>query len=273
MKAIASKIGLLIALAVGAIGVSTAMKTLLTNTAKASSPDAIEQHQREVLNQCLQISGLRNPQPVGSIIIFGDDVGYDALMVRGNYPQPHINNRMGQSLCLFNRRTRQAYSSDASQLNRYTSNRTRFQFDYPAGFIVEAKPSSIAGNDRSLEWIDLWTQRDYDGIKSRVTPTELPPNVSVAVQQNSQRLALRDWVMRNNQFASPQGFRSLTIAGQDAIVFQSTGLYDYENVVLATPNRSEVIVIRLDKVGQLESDAVYRPAFQQIISSLQFSTQ
>lgn len=243
----------------------------MTSWAQAP-PYAIEQHQREVLNRCLQISGLRNPQPVGSMIIFGDDVGYDALMVRGNYPQPHMNNQMGESLCLFNRRTRQAYSSDASQPNRHTSNRFEFQFDYPTGFIVESESSSAEEN-RSLEWINLWTQRDYDEIQSRSTPTELPPNVSVAVQQNPQRLALRDWVMRNNQFASPNGFRSLTIAGQDAIAFQSTGLYDYENVVLTMPSSPDVIVIRLDKDGLPEREDIYRPAFQKIISSLQFSTQ
>jgi hypothetical protein len=58
------------------------------------------------------------------------------------------------------------------------------------------------------------------------------------------------------------------IAGQNAIAFQSSRLYDYENVVLTTLTRSEVIVIRLDKDSSPERDAIYRPAFQQILSSL-----
>jgi hypothetical protein len=273
MKAISSNLGLIIALAIGVIGVSTAMRTLPTITAKASSPDAIKQHQQEVLNRCLQMSGLRNPKPIGSIITFGDDVGYDALMVRGTYSQLHLNHQVGQSLCLFNRRTRQAYSSEASQPYRYTSDRSGFQFDYPAGFVVEAKASSGQGDDRALEWVDLWTQRDYDGIKSSKTPTEFPPNASIFVQQNPQRLALRDWVMRNNQFVSPDRFTSLTVAGQSAIAFHSTGLYDSENVVLTTLNRSDVIVIRLDKSSLPERDAIYRHAFQQMLSSLQFSAR
>jgi hypothetical protein len=275
MKAIASKIAVIITLTAGVIGMSAALKTLLIDTeARASSPDAIKQHQQEVMNRCLQVSGLRNPQP-GSIVTFGDDVGYDALMVRGNYPQPHMNNQMGQSLCLFNRRTRQAYSSDAGQPNRYTSRRSGFQFDYPAGFVVESKSSSGKGDDRSLEWVDLWTQRDYDGIKSNVTPTELPPNVSIAVQKNPQRLGLLDWVWRrrSSQFVSPARFTSLTVAGQTAIAFQSTGLYDYENVVLAMPTSSDVMVIRLAKDGLPERNATYRPVFQQVISSLQFSAR
>jgi hypothetical protein len=273
MNARATKLVLFIALAAGVIGGSTAIKTLLTpTTVKASSSDAIEQHQQEVMTQCLQVSGLRNPQPVGSIVMFGDEVGYDALMVRGTYPQSHMNNQMGQSLCLFNRQTRQAYSSDASQPTRYTSDRG-FQFEYPAGFVVEAKPPSGAAGDRALEWIDLWTQQDYDGINASVTPTEFPPNVSVAVQQNPQRLALRDWVLQDSQFTSPDRFTSLTVAGQNAIAFQSTGLYDYENVALTLPTSSDVMVIQLDKDGLPERDAIYRPVFQQIISSLQFSAR
>jgi hypothetical protein len=275
MMRIITKIGLVMALAaVVMIGISIAIKILFPDTtARASSADAIEQHQQEVRQQCLQVSGLRNPQPIGNIVTFGDEVGYDALMVRGSYPQPHMNNQMGQALCLFNRRTRQAYSGDASQSNRYISDRSGFQFDYPGGFVVESKPSSGEGDDRSFEWVELWTQRDYDGIQSNVTPTELPPNVSVAVQQNPQRLPLRDWVMQNNQFASPDRFTSLTVAGQSAIAFQSTGLYEYENVVLEIPTNLTIMLIRLDKDGLPERDALYRPAFQQILSSLQFSTR
>lgn len=270
MNAIASKKVWIFLLLIGGLGVLLLSKTLPHFTANASTPDAVRQHQQEVTNRCLQISGLRNPQSIGNIIIFGDDIGYDALMVRGNYPQPHMNNQVGQVLCLFNRGTRQAYVSDASQPNRYTSDRAGFQFDYPPGFIAEAKSSSGKGDDRSLEWIDLWSQRDYDNIKSSHTPTEFPPNVNVAVQQNQQQLALTDWVRQNNQFASPDRFTRVTVAGQRAIAFQSIGLYDYENVVLADPNSSNVIVIRPDKDGLPERDAIYRSVFQQILSTLQF---
>jgi hypothetical protein len=174
---------------------------------------------------------------------------------------------------LFNRQTRQAYTSDASQPSRYTSNRFGFQFDYPVDFVVESRSASENGSDRPIESIDIWTQRDYDAIQSEVPPTELPPNISVAVQQNPQRLPLRDWVMQNNWFVSPDRFTSLTIAGQRAIAFHSTGLYESENVLLSIPNSSDVIVFSLDTTGIPESDAVYRPAFEQILASLQFSSQ
>ncbi|GAB4230640.1 MAG: hypothetical protein Kow0049_12620 [Stanieria sp.] len=83
--------------------------SLINLEVKASSPEAWKKHQQEVISKCLQASQLRNPQPVGKIILFSDEVGYDALSIRGRYQQPHMNNQKTQVLCLFNRKTRQAY--------------------------------------------------------------------------------------------------------------------------------------------------------------------
>ncbi len=85
-------------------------------TAKASSPKAWKQHQQEVMASCLKVTGLRNAKPLGEIVTFSDNVGYDALLVGGNYPQPHMKNKTGKFICLFNRRTRKAYISEANQL-------------------------------------------------------------------------------------------------------------------------------------------------------------
>lgn len=260
------------ALAIGAVGAALAVNTLVAVTAaSASSPEAIDQHQREVTERCLQVSGLQNPQPVGRIAPFGDQVGYDALVVRGSYAQPPTNAQAGQVLCLFDRRTRQAYTSAIDLSSRYTSGRAGFQFEYPAGFV--AQPTIATGDDRLLERVDLWTQRDYDGLQASTTPTELPPNVSVLVQQNPQRLTLEAWVRQSNQFVLSERFTPITVAGQPAIAFRSTGLYEYENIVLAVPNSSTVVTIQLDQDGRPEHDAVYRPVFEQIVSSLQFSAQ
>lgn len=89
--------------------------TLLTaTTGLASTPAAWKQHTQTVTTRCLKASGFANPQPVGEIVTFTDQVGYDVLLVRGNYPQPHMHNQVGQSLCLYNRRTHQAVTNDAS---------------------------------------------------------------------------------------------------------------------------------------------------------------
>ena len=36
-------------------------------------------HNREVMQSCLKASGFKNAEAAGDIMIFGDDVGYDAL--------------------------------------------------------------------------------------------------------------------------------------------------------------------------------------------------
>jgi hypothetical protein len=95
--------------------------------ADASSPDASAQHQQEVISSCLKVSGLRNAQAAGSIVGFPDDVSYDTLLVRGNYPQPHMNNRAGEFLCLFNRKTRKAYTSEANQLRQSSTQSSQRQ--------------------------------------------------------------------------------------------------------------------------------------------------
>lgn len=76
---------------------------------EASSPKAWEQHNQEVIKKCSQASELKEAKPVGKSILFSDDVGYDGLLIKGRYPQPHMKNKETQVLCLFNRKTRKAY--------------------------------------------------------------------------------------------------------------------------------------------------------------------
>ena len=78
----------------------------------ASSPQVWEQQNKEAIAKCRQTSGLKDANPVGKIILFGDDVGYDGLIIKGRYPQPHMKNKATQVLCLFNRKTGKAYIAE-----------------------------------------------------------------------------------------------------------------------------------------------------------------
>jgi hypothetical protein len=82
---------------------------------EASSPDEWVKYQKEVAVTCTKASGLKSARVVGEFVSFGDDIGYDAVMIRGRYPQPHMKNVEGYALCLFNRKTRQAQCSEANQ--------------------------------------------------------------------------------------------------------------------------------------------------------------
>jgi hypothetical protein len=50
-------------------------------------------------------------------MVYDDRVGLTALLVSGRYPQPHLKNRAGRVLCLFDRKKREAFVTDADQLS------------------------------------------------------------------------------------------------------------------------------------------------------------
>ncbi|MFZ5776172.1 MAG: hypothetical protein ACOY3Z_11875 [Thermodesulfobacteriota bacterium] len=81
----------------------------------ASSPDEWVRHEKEMAAKCIKASGLKEARIVGENVLFGDEVGYHAAMVRGRYPQPHMENAVGHVLCLFNIKTREAQCGEANQ--------------------------------------------------------------------------------------------------------------------------------------------------------------
>ncbi len=82
----------------------------------ASTPQAWSAYDQEVLKACIAGSSLRDARAAGERVDFDDRIGYSALLIVGHYPQPHMNNRRGRELCLFDRRTRTASVSDADRL-------------------------------------------------------------------------------------------------------------------------------------------------------------
>lgn len=89
---------------------------LLTGTAQASSPAAWSAHDKEVAAACVKASGLRDAKPAGQPMAYDDGVGMTALLVAGRYPQPHMKNRPGRVLCLFDRKKREAVVTEADQI-------------------------------------------------------------------------------------------------------------------------------------------------------------
>jgi hypothetical protein len=54
-------------------------------TGEAGSPGEWEKHQKEVAAACTKASGLKGARVIGDIVSFGDDIGLDAVMIRGRY--------------------------------------------------------------------------------------------------------------------------------------------------------------------------------------------
>lgn len=78
--------------------------------AQASSTETWATHKAEVVAKCSQASGLKNARLVGELIEYDDRLGLTAALIAGVYPQPHMRDQAGRSLCLFDKRTRMAFT-------------------------------------------------------------------------------------------------------------------------------------------------------------------
>lgn len=161
-------------------------------------------------------------------------------------------------------------SSSRDSQNTYKNESLGIRFEYPEGFVVD--DTNKQSDTESQVWrgtVEVWTQADYEAMQTNdFEGTELPANVSLWVYRNRDRLWLQDWVeSRSDYFVSPQNYKQQQVANQDAIAFQSTGLYEVETIVLPSGDGQDMIVISLAK--GTGNEAAYRQAFERIRGTLQ----
>ncbi len=106
----------------------------------------------------------------------------------------------------------------------YLSDRFGFRFVSPSGYVItpsETQPSSKP--TPPLQVLEIWQQADF---LNRDSLPETPPLLRITVYNNSKRLPLTYWkgeLSRNDD-------RPIRVAGQPAIAYTSTGLYESDNV-------------------------------------------
>ncbi|WP_297834023.1 hypothetical protein [Pseudomonas sp.] len=76
--------------------------------AYASGDQAWSDLDKAVIDSCVKASQLKNVKPAGTAALFDDSVGYNALLLKGHYPQPHMKNKVGTELCLYQRQSKKA---------------------------------------------------------------------------------------------------------------------------------------------------------------------
>ncbi|MBU7586134.1 MAG: hypothetical protein KAF91_25250 [Nostoc sp. TH1S01] len=156
----------------------------------------------------------------------------------------------------------------------YRSDRFRFRFSYSTkDFVIDNKISTPRNNvDSPLAAIDIWTQQHGQKIRAGAYEggTEYPANVQVTVYNNPRKFSLQKWIKQSNEFTGSRDFKSAKIAGQTGVKFQSSGLYENENVAFINPKDSRIIVVSLSKTGYGNNDAIYRRAYQQVVNSFTF---
>lgn len=80
--------------------------------AKASSPAAWTQHEKDTRAACAAASGLKDPVGHPHAVLFDDSVGMDARLVTGTWKPAHMKGAKAAMLCLYDRRTRTATAQD-----------------------------------------------------------------------------------------------------------------------------------------------------------------
>lgn len=82
--------------------------TAMASQASASSPTAWKTFDKALIDSCVAASALKNPRPAGASASFDDSVGYNALLIRGQYKQAFMKNKTGTELCLYDRKNNKA---------------------------------------------------------------------------------------------------------------------------------------------------------------------
>jgi hypothetical protein len=141
----------------------------------------------------------------------------------------------------------------------YMSDRFGFRFVIPSGYTTASGETSSA-KPAPLEVIEIWNQADY---LNRENLPEAPPIISIRIYSNPQKLPLAKWKGE----LSHNDDRPMTVAGQPALAYSSTGLYESDNVLVRSPDSRQVL--RLQAGYQTSSDRI-RQVFQEVIQSFSF---
>ncbi|MGB6296480.1 MAG: hypothetical protein WBF90_09875 [Rivularia sp. (in: cyanobacteria)] len=151
----------------------------------------------------------------------------------------------------------------ASNTNVYRSRRLGVNFKYPKGFVIK-EPQDTSNSSKVLE---LWSLKDYRAIESgKFQNTFTPGNMSISVENNPQGLSLVQWVTNNDELGDiiPESYDTHIVAGQEAMSFQTDGLYYFQNLVLPSKDGKKVILISF-----AQGDKSYQQVFEQVVSTLQ----
>jgi hypothetical protein len=153
--------------------------------------------------------------------------------------------------------------------NIYQSSRFGFRFRSPNGYVVDnSRENSQSKPGESLQGaLDIWKDADYQAIKTHnFEGGEYPPNITISVHSNAERLSLSQW--RDRLSIGTNNTRTATVAGQEALAYKSDGLYGFDNVLLTSPDGRSVIHLSRGYINPSDPSI---QAFERIISSFRFN--
>lgn len=157
--------------------------------------------------------------------------------------------------------------SPTPRQNFFLGGQAGFRFAYPEGYRLDSSVPyrEPTPEDPLVQSFELWKAAEYYPGRSAEagTGTEWPAHISIRLYANPGQKPLESW-MGELVTATPQ---VRTVAGLAALAFPSTGLYEYDNVVVATPDGDHVVHLQ---VGYLDGADPMRQAFQTVVGTLVF---
>mgnify|MGYP002784959515 CR=1 FL=1 len=143
----------------------------------------------------------------------------------------------------------------------YMSDHFGFRMVLPSGYVVHSPTDDGQRKPaKALEVIELWQQSDF---LNRENLPETPPILRIQVYNNSQRSPLSQWKGE----LSKNDDRTVQVAGQPAIAYSSTGLYETDNVVFSSPDGRYIFRM---SAGYIDAKAPIRKTFQELVNSFTF---
>ncbi len=148
----------------------------------------------------------------------------------------------------------------------YENKQLGIKFQYPGDYVVEAP------EDDPQQGIAVWDSTDYKALKSGKFQNTAPPgNINIYVESNPDKLPITQWLEGNDNFISPTNTTPKVVAGKQGLSFRSSGLFEFENVAIPSPDGSSVIVVSVaaDSGPNDKQDQAYKKVFEEVISSLE----
>nr|WP_290225589.1 hypothetical protein [Trichocoleus desertorum] len=160
-----------------------------------------------------------------------------------------------------------ANAPSAQEKTSFQSDRFGFQFQYPEGFTPDNRSENQPpeAKEALLGRIEVWTSEDYQAIASGTWKGgEYPASVTISVFDNAQKPPLTAWKEENMSRGED---KTITVAGQEALAYASTGLYEADNVIFSSPDGRYVVHIH---GAYINPDDPMRQAYQKVVSSFKF---
>ncbi len=152
---------------------------------------------------------------------------------------------------------------------QYTSTTFNISFNYPRSYFEQI--TSHEG-ERAQNVVTLFedTQENRDVVGGKAPGREGPPTITIAMFQNDLDKYTTDSFIRNTSFSnfklSDGIIASTTVAGEAAVRYHASGLYENENVVIARPDYVYMFTVSyLNPNDQIVKD------FEDVLASVAFN--